>query len=312
MPTTAHSTVNDLPLHLGKHPAEPVRSGTVRYGELRGSLARAGLLPRIPKRFGHGHDLRDWLMLGNGPDDTVFPGFHGCGDCAWAGPAHAEMEAARAAGRAVPRFTGAVVVEQYAEYSGYDARTGQNDTGSNPQDVFRWRQEKGLRDADGNVYKIGQVVALEPGNLTELWEAAYLFEDCGIGVVMTEAQDIQFAKREPWDFHAGSPGIGGHWIEVVGRPGPEMGTLLTWGQRHRFTTGFYEQQNDEAFCWVDPLRYSEVTGETAEHFSDQDLELFLRLVAQQKSGESAPVSVLFPDPEPKVKPLNPLTDPEAA
>ena len=39
-----------------------------------------------PDEFGHekieGHE---WQMLGNGPDDSVQPGFEGAGDCVWAG-----------------------------------------------------------------------------------------------------------------------------------------------------------------------------------------------------------------------------------
>src|SRR5262249_43398757 len=146
-----------------------------------------------------------WLMLGNGPDSSVAPGFQGCGDCAWAGPAHETMEAARTAGRPVPQFSGKTIVEQYSEYCGYDPQTGENDNGSQIGDVITWRQTKGLRDDAGNVYKIGQAVELEPGNLTELWEASYLFECVGIGLVVCAAQMTQFDKRERWDYVPGSP-----------------------------------------------------------------------------------------------------------
>lgn len=142
MPTTAFSTLNGLPLHYGKRPAEPLRSGIYRYAELRAPLVRKGLLPRIPGRFGHAglSLLGGWGMLGNGPDDSVFPGFQGCGDCAIAGPCHSEQEAAVLAGRPLPRFTGRVAVEQYSELTGYDPETGENDNGTNPQDVFTYRQ----------------------------------------------------------------------------------------------------------------------------------------------------------------------------
>lgn len=271
---------------LGKRPASRLRSSTPRYGELRPTLRAKGLLPKIPPSFGHSRIFgrgHGWLMLGNGPDDTVFPGFQGCGDCAWAGPAHAEMEAAKLAGRPVPKFSGKTIVDQYSAYSGYDPRTGVNDTGSDPQEVFSWRQEKGLLDDDSNVYKIGQVVAFEPGNLTELLEAAYLFENAGIGVVVAQAQMDQFSAGAPWDYAAGSPDEGGHWIEVMGA-NPTYGALITWAQRVLFTHTFYLRQNDETFAYVDPLRYNAVTGETAEHYLDQDLEKFLILVAQQKAA----------------------------
>lgn len=284
MSATIHSERHGGELHLGKRPASPLRSDTVLYSELRAPLVKAGLLPRIPATFGHGHDFAGgaWLMLGNGPDDTVSPGFGGCGDCAWAGPAHAEMEAARNGGRPIPRFSGKTVVDQYGEYSGYDPATGENDNGSDPQEVLLWRQEKGLRDDAGNVYKIGQSVALQPGNLAELWEAAYLFENVGIGVVVTQAQEDEFNERRPWDHVPGSPELGGHWIEVMGRPDAHHGALITWAERVLFTLAFYEQQNDESFVYLDSERYSKVTGKTAEHYSEQDLEEFLTLVVQAK------------------------------
>ena len=60
--------------------------------------------------------------------------------------------------------------EQYAEYEGWAggdlasllAFLEANDNGSNMQDVIEIRQRKGLRDADGNVYKIGKAVAEGP------------------------------------------------------------------------------------------------------------------------------------------------------
>ena len=276
-------------LHLGKQPARPLLAGTVSYGELRRPLVKAGLLPKIPAAFGHGNDFTGgrWLMLGNGPDDSVFPGFGGCGDCAWAGPAHAEMEAARNSGRPIPSFTGKTIVDQYGAYSGYDPQTGANDNGSDPQQVLQWRQEKGLLDDNGVAYKIGRYVALQPGNLAELWEAAYLFENAGIGVVMTEAQMQQFDAQEPWEHVHGSPEVGGHWVEVMGRPDAAHGALISWGERVRFGLPFYEQQNDEAFAYLDPERYNRVTGKTAEHFSEQDLNEFLALVVQRKLAVAA-------------------------
>lgn len=263
-------------LHLGKLPARPIK-GAVKFSEIRKTVA--GHLPPIPAQFGHGGDFpgKGWLMLGNGPDNTVFPGFQGCGDCAWADPAHAEMEAARNAGRPVPAFSGKTIVEQYSEYSGYNPRTGENDNGSQISDVIQWRQTKGLRDDHGNVYKIGQAVELDPGNIQELWEAAYLFECVTIGVVLCTAQMDQFDAHGPWDYVHGSPQEGGHDVPVVGSSG-----LVTWAERHGYTRAFYEHQNDEAVAYVDPLRYSAVTGETAEHFADADLEKYLTMIVQSK------------------------------
>ena len=75
-----------MPLKLGKKPfASDERDFEVA------ALAEAHPLPTPPPRFGHGHAFTDWLMLGNGPDDTVREGFQGAGDCVLAGADHETM-----------------------------------------------------------------------------------------------------------------------------------------------------------------------------------------------------------------------------
>lgn len=281
--STAHSERLGVDVHFGKQPATGLRAGTWEYAELRKGLAAQGLLPQVPATFGHGHDFAQgkWLMLGNGPDPTVSPGFGGCGDCAWAAPAHEEMENASNAGRPIPPFSGLTIVKQYSAYSGYNIQTGANDNGSNIQDVLEWRQTKGLLDDNGVAYKIGATVAGEPGNLTHLSEIAYFFESADIGIVVTQAQMDQFdASATPiWDYVAGSPQIGGHCITVAGR---NQG--LSWAELVGLADSFIEHQNDETYGYVDNERYNAVTGETAEGYRDQDLEKFLTMVAQAKAA----------------------------
>ena len=291
MMPTVYSARLGAHLHLGKRPAQPPDSSHVQMSDLLAAIP-AGTLPPIPEHFGHGYDFTGndgadqvagaWNMLANGPDNSVFDGFQGCGCCAWAGPAHEEMEAAKNAGRPVPQFSGATIVKQYSEYSGYDPKTGANDNGSDVQDVLKWRQTKGLLDNAGTAYKIGQTVSLTPGDMTELWAAAYLFETVGIGVNLQAAQMTQFDSGQPWDYVHGSPVQGGHYIPVVGKTG-----LVSWGMRVAFTPAFIEHQCDEAFCYVDGLRYSALTDETAEGLTASELAEYAALIVQQKSGQLA-------------------------
>lgn len=272
-----------MTLHYGKQDATPLRPGAVRYSELRPALVKDSqvTLPPFPRNFGHANAFPgdSWEMLGNGPDDSVLPGFGGCGDCAWAGPAHEIMESAKTSGRPIPPFSGATVVAQYSAYSGYDPQTGANDTGSNLQDVLAWRQQKGIYDDTGAVHKIGQWVALAPGNLRELWEATWLFERAGIGVQVQQAMEDQFAAGRSWDYVPGSPIIGGHYVPVMGRWG-----LVSWARRVGFTNRWYTNLNDEAYAYVDPELPSPVTGRTAEGFDPADLEKWIVLVARAKSA----------------------------
>ena len=241
------------------------------------ALKPAVTLPTIPSVFGHGNDFtgENWKMLGNGPDDSVFEGFEGCGDCAWAGPGHETMELCKDAGRPVPNFTGKVIVEQYSEYSGYDPQTGNNDNGSSVRDVLQWRRTKGLRDADGAVHKIGVYVALETGNLQHILEAAYLFECVGIGIQVPESAQQQFAEGAPWSVVPGAEIVGGHYIPVVGRPQEGMLAVITWGKRQPITEGFYERYTDESWAYISGERINAVTGKSYEKFGAAELEEYL-------------------------------------
>lgn len=269
-----------MSLHLGKRDATPVRSGTPRYAELRQALVKDSqvTLPPFPSNFGHANAFAGdgWLMLGNGPDDTVLPGFGGCGDCAWAGPGHEIMESAKTSGRPVPQLSGKTIVAQYSAYSGYDPRTGANDTGSNLQDVLAHRQTQGIYDDSGTVHKISHVVSLTPGNLQEIWECAWLFERVGLGVQVQEAQQQQFAAGLAWDYVPGSPIIGGHYVPQMGR-----WALVSWARRVGITNRYLVNLNDEAYSYVDDELYGRVTGETAEGFKAQDLEKFIVLAGRQ-------------------------------
>lgn len=253
----------------------------VQYASLRGVLKATGL-PKPPTVFGHGNDFlgEGWLMLGNGPDDSVMSGFEGCGDCAWAGPAHETMELCLDAKRPLPKFTGRVIVEQYSAYSGYDPSTGANDEGSSVRDVLEWRRTKGLRDATGKVHKIGAYVALEPGNLQHIIEAAWLFEAVGIGFEVPSSAEQQFAESKPWSVvHGGAPIVGGHYVPVVGRPVPGELACVTWARRQTMTDQFFETYCDEAWAYVTAERINAVTGRSYEGVDERHLEEYLRLVA---------------------------------
>lgn len=265
-------------LPLGKLPAT-YDSRDIRYADIR---PKGVVLPQVPFSWGLGEDFgtSNWLMLGNGPDNTVFEGFQGCGDCAWAGPGHEEMQAAHEAKRAVPQFSGKTIVNQYSAYSGYNPETGANDNGSNVRDVLNWRQTKGLLDDNGNAYKIGTYVSIEPGNSSMLREACWLFESVGIGIEFPDSAMDQFNNGQVWSVVKNSPIDGGHYIPVVGHPWPNFWTCITWGQRQVMTWNFIATYCDEAWAYIDPERYSAVTGDTYNSYKDADLEKYITMVGQ--------------------------------
>lgn len=238
-------------------------------------------IPNLPSSWGHGMDFGQtgWGILGNGPDDSVFPGFQGAGDCAWAGPAHETMQMFHEAGQTVPSFSGKTIIDQYSAYSGYDPKTGANDNGSNVRDVLNWRRTKGLLDDSGTAHKIGAFVSIEPGNWMALREASYFFESVGIGIQFPNSAMDQFDASQMWSVVAGATVEGGHYVPVVGHPYGGVWTVITWGRRQLATWSFLAKYCDEVWAYLSTERYNSVTGETAEGHKDMDLQKFLTQVA---------------------------------
>lgn len=263
----------------GKQPAS-YDSRDLLYADVR----PAGLtLPHIPKPgggYGMNFGANGWLMLGNGPDDTVFQGFQGCGDCAWAGPAHEVMELTKNAGRAVPSFSGKTIVDQYSAYCGYDPQTGANDNGSSVRQVLEWRRTKGLLDDSGTPWKVLVYVALEPKNLTQLWEALWLFENVGIGVEFPGSAMNQTNNGQMWSVVPGATIDGGHYVPLVGHPLENVWTCITWGQRQTMTAQWLSTYCDEAWAYLSLERYNAVTGDTPQGWKDVDLEKYITLFGQ--------------------------------
>jgi hypothetical protein len=299
MPSVFSKRLN-ADVHLGKLAPQPVKDA-IEFQVVKAIFLKAGgTLPPFPTHFGYGGDFKPgpvaqggWGMFGNGPcddgsiTDQAWAAYKGAGDCAWAGPGHEEMESAKNAGRPVPQFTCLNILNQYSAYSGYNLQTGASDNGSAVADVIAWRQSKGLLDVSGTPYKIGQAFTLTPGNLQELWEAAYLLENVGLGIVLTEANMQQFDNGQPWDADPNGQQIGGHYIPAVGRANPNNSGIITWAQRQGITQAFYEQQADEAHGYLDPLRYNSVTGQDAEHYNDEDVERFFQTLAQNQQQAAA-------------------------
>lgn len=284
-------------LHLGKQDAAPLHPSVIRYSELRRSIIKAGVtIPRVPESWtDFALDFRDWGMKGNGPqDDNAYPpdwaAAQGAGDCTCAGAGNETQEDAKNAGAPVPPIGTKTTIKQYSLLTGeangeaYDPRTGAGDTGLNVQQVNAYRQQHGFLDDNGKAHKIGQVVALAPGNLQEYVEAVYLFEKVGLGVMVQEAQMQQFENGEPWDWVSNEEPEGGHYIPGMYRLPNGRPVFVTWTKATVMTDRYYEHAVDEAYAHISFEAYNRVTGEDANHFTEQDAEKFIVLVARMKVG----------------------------
>lgn len=224
---------NELTYKLGKLPASNKCKLKLRdYIDL-------SKLPDPPENFGHQALVPDWQMLGN---DAL-------GDCAIAGPYHALMYWNATAGTPINVDT-ECTISAYSAITGYDPSDPSTDQGSDVNDVANYWRTTGLTDADGKVHKIDAFVALETGNVDELWIGTYLFEGVGIGVAMPQEWMDATNEGKVWD-EVSDPNIeGGHYIFGTGRVDGNL-NIVTWGQNQLLTPAGYEQFSDEALVYFD-------------------------------------------------------------
>lgn len=235
------ATTANTPLKLGKLPARP---DAVKL-KFRDYLDRTALPPLPTGDFGHDTLVTNWGMLGN---DKY-------GDCVWAGGGHEEMLWLRESGATEAEvealITESAALKNYSVVTGFNPDDPSTDQGTDMAKAASYRRKTGYVDAKGNHHKIAAYVDLDPGNITELWYAAYLFDGVGIGINFPAQWMDAFSKGPGglWD-HVTRPKIeGGHYITGVARHGNL--NIVTWADDHpRLTPRGYAQFNDETFAYA--------------------------------------------------------------
>jgi len=274
----------EFPFKLGKQSAT-VDSRDLKFSEVIDTSS----LPKVPTTFkGYSKDFPagypGYGMLGNGPeDDNSIPrsdsaAINGAGDCAWAGPGHETMILNKNAARTVPQFTSYNILQQYSAYSGYNLVTGENDNGSNVRDVLNWRQTKGLLDTSGTAHKIGIFVSLAVGNFTELRQALYFFDVVGMGINFPTSAMSQFNNGQMWKPVTGSSIEGGHYIPIVEHSVVDEWICITWARPQIMNNNFISKYCDEVWAYLTTERYSTVTGDSPEHYTQFDLNKYISLL----------------------------------
>lgn len=220
-------------MKLGKKPARPdaVKFKLTDYVNL-------AKLPKPPKRFGH-EDLMtpDWGMLAN---DQF-------GDCVWAGAAHETIMWGREAGHQ-HTFTDQTVLSDYAAVTGFNPNDPNTDQGTDMKDAASYRRKVGIVDTSGTRHKIEAYLALDPGNVNQLYAAMYLFGAVGIGIEFPSSALDQFNQGKTWSIARNSPIEGGHYIPLVAKRSHLE--CVTWGQLQGMTLGFFKKYCDEALAYV--------------------------------------------------------------
>jgi hypothetical protein len=221
-------------MKLGKKPARPE---AMKF-KLR-QFIDPKALPKPPAKFGH-EDLiweGSWGMLGN---DNY-------GDCVWAGAAHETMMWCREAGMTTT-FTADGVLSDYAAATGFDPARPETDQGSDMKDAASYRRKTGIIDDKGTRHKVAAYLAIDPGNLTELYQAMWLFGAVGGGIEFPMSAWDQFKKGKPWTFVRGSRLDGGHYIPLVAKR--RQIVCVTWGKLQPMSAAFLHHYQDEAVAYV--------------------------------------------------------------
>jgi hypothetical protein len=256
-------------LKLGKHPAT-----TDKRDLLWSVYAKPEQIPAPPEQFGHEalFPPKGWEMLGN--DEW--------GDCAWAGPAHETMLLTKEGGNPT-EFTSAAVLSDYAAGTGFDPNAGPSgnnptDKGSNVREVLKYRVQPGIIDAAGKRHKIGAYVALTPKNLTQLYEAMYIFQAVGIGIEFPTSAMEQFNNGQPWSVVPGAKIEGGHYVPCIAKR--QNIDVVTWGALQQMTVEFFETYCDEAWAYISEEDLQK--GVDPDGFSLQQLKADLEAIPSSK------------------------------
>lgn len=194
-------------------------------------------LPTPPAEFGKDISMH-WKMLGNDK--------FGC--CVFAGGAHETMLWTKEGGK-FSDFEERGVLADYAEVTGFDPRTGNNDDGTVVRDAMKYRRKRGLLDRDGIRHRIEAYVSMRKD--TEVMKAAtWIFDAVGIGFEVPSYAMDQFRRGKPWDVKPGKATIeGGHYVPVVGFY-DGMFACVTWGKIQMMTVPFFEKFTDERWAML--------------------------------------------------------------
>jgi hypothetical protein len=241
----------------------------------------------VPDEFGHEDLISDGAgMLANGPDDSVFPGFQGCGCCTFSDRGHTCILWNKE-GQHPVTITGKETVSDYSALTNYDPQTGENDNGCAILDVLNYALNTGILDADGNRHKIGAFLELDITNIDEVKEAMYIFSDVTVGIQFPDSAMNQFNAGGVviWDVEPNATIDGAHDVPLYGTAkvvGYSDGIfyLDTWDKIIGMTLAFFKKYVDEGYVILSP-EFLNSQGVSPEGFDLPTLQADLAALPNQ-------------------------------
>lgn len=200
----------------------------------------AAALPKAPSAFTPLRMLvSNWGMFAN---DTV-------SDCVWAGSAHETITFNREIAVDV-QFTDKTVLSDYSVVTGYNPANPATDQGTDLQAAASYRRKIGVLDASGKRHKIDSYIALEPGNVDQAVQAAFIFSAVGIGLQLPNSAINQFDGNQPWTPVKGARNLGGHYVPLLGRNSKGYLLVVSWGRLQAMSPEFLAAYMDEGLVYL--------------------------------------------------------------
>lgn len=216
-------------------------------------------------------------MLANGPDPLNPPEIpDGVGCCAWAAAVRAAFMRRMSTGSVPVHVTldqpWAVesVLEGYAT-TGFDIKNpGATDHGTDPDALFAWLQDTGVRMWDGTMDRIeGVTVAVNPRDLEEVYIAHRLFGGLYVGFLFP----AQWEEADVWGEVVNPDIQGGHEVVAMSDVSvtPEGLRGDSWGMVKVFTAAGLAQLCDQLTAVVDTGFFG-AGGKAINGFDAEQLE----------------------------------------
>jgi hypothetical protein len=216
-----------------------------------------------------------WLMLGNGPDNTVAKGFTGCGNCGaveWANTRRAISTvlgptAVPPAAPFYPPWSQVLTIykTQNPQFdpAGDPGTTGPGspaDGGMDLQTLLEWLVANSGPDGG----RLAGFAAVDYTNAEEVDAAIAAGGLLWTGINVQAAQQTQFSDDQPWNWVADSPVEGGHAVPTGGYGASAAGLAadtagqykdVTWAEESSLTTSFWANGVEELWfpIWREQL-----------------------------------------------------------
>jgi hypothetical protein len=197
-----------------------------------------------------------WGMLANGPDNSIAPGFEGCGDCTIASAGHIIDQVAWYAQNDTPApVTSAETLALYEAMTGYDPSTGANDTGATLEQALTIWQQNGLAG-----YKPTGWAEIDHTDIQLVQTCIAAFGAVYAALEVPASAMQQFDRNMPWTPVPRSPIEGGHAVPLVGYDSSFL-YAVTWGAVQKISYSFYTKYFEEAVAVALP-QLIEASGHT--------------------------------------------------